>query len=1670
MHSSLLRATVRQRSSSLLLLLALLVSGAVEAQSPTILPTRGTRFWTGYMQNGFGAQSLKLHILSANAATGTVSMPLSGWSVNFSVPANNVTIIDVPTSAENSGSGAVAGKGVLVQSSDSINVFISSFQNFTHDLTQVLPESSLGNSYRVDSYQGLPNFNNLHKSELLVVATQDGTEVRITPSVNTLSGNAAGVPFTVNLNAGQSYQLQAATDVLDLTGSLVEATAASGVCRPFMVLGGSMCATVPGACQACDAIFEQLVPISAWGTRYFTAPINGVNTSTYRVLAHTNGTSITINGGAPIALNAGQRHEVNGSTAPVCIQSNQPVSVAQLLEGYSCAGSGDPSLLLVSPAERMSTQATWNTSISSQLNQHSVSVVVPNAAVGQLTLDGVVVNPALFQPYPGCADRKHAKMTVTPGRHRLQAAAGFQAYMFGLGYGESYAASVHDIRAIPVQQDSIVCGGGPLTLNAPEPLNNAVWTLADDPNNVVATGNSYSFTPTATGSYTITGALPVSGCPRSFTYHVGIPLTIPTLLTANDQPTVNICQYEPVQLALVPPPDPAWFEIQWTPAYSLNNDTISNPIATPLTTTWYRVRVISPSGCGNMDDSIRVNVIPAQILSLNTTAQPEAVCQGSTVQLTSRALRVIATDLFDGTLGSSWTTVQGGTISTACGSHSGSALYFNGNGQRYAQTIGLNTTGGGKLRFELKIATGTAPCDNADPGEDIILEYSINNGLNWTLFNTFGQDQFPDFTAVDLFIPPAAETANTMFRSRQLSNSGAGQDNWALDDLIIARYDNNYLSYNWSQPSTLNNSSSSAPIATPSATGWYVLNATDPMAGCVYRDSVFVQVDPAFNLSITPNTTLCAVAGLPLTATPSSGTGITYAWTPNNGTLSATNVQSPTATPTTTTTYSVTATTSIGCTASRQVTITVGQLLSMNVTVADDTLCQGQSTQLTATAGGASGLSYAWSGAGLNNVAIANPTASPSQTTTYTCTVTHLASGCFLNQSLTVVVSTGYTANAGQDLTLCTTLGHQIVLQHNVPNPTFQWSPAPNLNAANIQSPTILADATATYSVTITDLNGCAVSDQVVITRAFSGVPAQSNASGCVNAPPTLTAPQPGVSYLWNTGAETASIVPTTSGPNTVTITNAEGCEVSTTFNVTLFPLPVVNLGPDLSLCGVISQVINAGNAGSAYAWSTGATTQQITAGSSGTYAVTVTNGNGCSASDEMLLALNSLPADALNDVTTCETSTVSLNAANTGSTFLWNTSATTQSIAPTTSGTYSVTVTTPQNCTGTFDAVVTLVPTITVDLGNDTTICQGTMITIDVGNPGMTYLWSTSATTPTISVNIAGTYSVVVSNGSCNATDAMNLAVDNAPSDVLQDVTQCIGQPAVLDAGNSGSTYLWNLGTTARTLTVNSSGTYSVFVTNATGCSANFDAIVQLVQPPVVQLGRDSVLCEGEELVVDAGNPGATYRWNTGSTSRTIPITQAGTYSVDVSNGYCERSDAIGVQFNPTPAQMATRQFHTCLGEDEEFVRLNAGNPGSRYDWSTGETSQVILAGAYGWYVVEVLNQFDCAARDSAQVIEFCPSAIFIPNTFTPNADGTNDIFIPVGKNIASMHLYVFDRWGNQLFESNDPSMGWDGTYGGEVVKNDIYVWRLNYKFFDDKDGKIGQEQQQLGHIQVLR
>lgn len=1650
----------------------LFVATAVSAQSEH-LDTRGREFWLGFMQNASGTQQLSVKITSAQATTGTVSVPLAGWSTSFAVSANGVTSVAIPNIYEVTGSETVLDRGVHITSVEPITVTAVNYQNQTTDAAQVLPVSGLGTSYRVDALPGtstsFPNGTYIFRSEFMVVATQDGTTISITPTTTTTGGHAPGVPFTVDLNAGQVFQVQALSGLSDLTGTVITGTAQSGPCRPFAVFGGSMCAVV--SCAACDHVNEQMTPVNTWGTSFHTVPLGNLSAWGYRVLAHEDNTWVTIDSGAPVQLNAGETHQVLNTTQAVCVTSDKPVSVTQMMQGATCSGSGDPSLLLLTPDDRMSNSAQFTTLFSTQaVMGHFVSVVTPTGAIPQLQLDGSPVAPALFTTYSACPGLSYASVFIAAGTHRLSSPAGFLAYAYGMATGESYMYGISNNMEEPVAQDSVICSSGPITLSAPIVLTNAQWTMASDPGTVLATGNSYTFTPDHNDVYRVDGELSPSGCTKHFEFQVGLPVEPQLDLNVNGSTTTTVCQFTSVQLGTGAIPDAQWFDLNWSPSAQLSDPSIPDPVAYPSQDTWYKLQVTSPVGCGSAVDSVLVQVHPSNIFAIRTSASDDSICAGNTTTLHAEVERVLFADAFEGAWAPWWESIQGASISDACGSVTGEALYFNGNGTRSAIAPPIDLSNGGVAHFTLKIASGAAPCDDADPGEDVVLEYSTD-GLAWNILETLHENAYPAFTPLDVAIPALGVGGNAVrLRWRQLAHSGAGQDNWSMDNVLITRYEDPVGQLTWTPAATLSNAGIAMPIATPTSDTWYLAEVVNA-SGCTYTDSVLVQVAPSFSIQPINDTVRCDAAGIQLHAQATSGSGIAWSWAPVTG-LSSTTIADPVASPSATTTYTVHATNSWGCTASEQVSVGVSQLSSVTTSSSDATICHDGTVELSAAVNSTGPYTLAWSPSSVvANPSAATTLATPTDTTDFICTVTDTQTGCLRTSSTTVNVNPAYTVALTSDTTVCSALGMQLQANHNLAPPyQVAWTPAGHLNADNILAPTILVDTTTTYVVTLTDQNGCSIMDSTTISVAFDNLITPVNMSTCAGQQLVLDAGFPGSSYEWNTNATTQAITVNQPGQYTVTITDSQACQAIKTFYASFNPLPVVDLGPDLAVCGQMNHVLDAGNAGNSVLWSTGATTSQITVNATGTYGVTVTTPQGCQAADEVLIALNPAPLDMLQDVTVCEESQPTLDAGNPGSTYLWSTGETTQSIHPSASGTWSVTVTTPQNCSGTFDAEVTLMPRVLVALGPDQEHCEGTPVQLNAGTAPLDYAWNTGHTTALLDIDTSGTYIATVTNGYCTASDTVVVIFHPGPVDDLNDITACTGQPITFDAGNPGATYAWSNGQSAQAITVSTQGQYNVTVTNAFGCEATFDATATFVDPPSVDLGPDTVLCAGEWITLDAGNPGNTYAWSTGATTRTIVAGSTGEYMVEVNNGYCTTSDEVRVIFNPTPDRIPTHQYFACLDEDPHFVEIDAGNPGSTFLWDDGQASQMIRATTYGWRSVAITNAFGCSLADSALVNEFCRPTIFIPNTFTPNGDGRNDIWLPVGNNIGEYEMYVFDRWGGVIFHSTDVNVGWDGTVGGQQMPNDIYAFRVVYRLVEDSNGRLGFEQTKLGHVQVLR
>ncbi len=1112
------------------LIAVVLFGSVVEAQQ--LIPTRGKEFWMGFMRNYDGAQRQDLFISSDVNTSGVVSAPLFGWSEPFTVTANTVTTIEVPLGLMNNQSEVIDNKGVHIESEDTVAVYALSFQNATADATVIYPVKSTGTDYRVQAYRGFPDIPS-YSSEFLVVATADSTEIEITATANTVGGHAAGAPWTIQLNAGESYQVQAQIDAGDLTGSTVRATAESGACRPFSVYGGSVCPQVPAGCAACDHVYEQNLPTPFWGSNYYSVPWEDTYAYTYRILAHTNGTSVTVDNDPPIVLSAGQVVEVNGTDVPHCFTGNQPFSVAQFMQGSDCSGQSDPAMLLLNAQEQKINDITFATVVSNAITAHYINVVVDASDVGTVVLDGNTVPAIQFNPFPACADRYYAALDLDPGSHRISCPNGLTGYVYGTGPNyETYAYSVGSFTPLPaLNYDTAFCGldtSDTVTLSPPDPVFNPVWTTQSSPDDTLSTDLVYTFQPNASDVYVITGTENISGCVQQ--YFFSVELGDPPTTNINAPP--SICAYTPVQLDLQLTPS-GTYNYQWTPAAGLDNDNAQDPVATPAHDTWYYVNVTTITGCAATSDSVLVTVTDGDVLNVSATSDPLLVCLGESAQLDVAVRQIIAEDDFDAGIGTIWEQVSGAQANAICGSVVGDALRFNDAGTRVARTVPLDVSAGGALRFALKICNGTAPCDDVDPGENIYVEYTIN-GSSWVIMATYTEAMFPDFTSVVLDIPLAAQTDATQFRWRQLLNSGSDQDNWVLDDVAIAADDATNITFNWSPPGTLSNASIADPVATPLSTQVYTVNLIDQTTGCAYQDEVTLNVGPPFTLEVTNDTAVCGLGlGLQLEADPVEPGSYTWQWGPDDGSLLSIFSQSTAAFPFQTTDYIVEVTSQFGCVITDTVTVRVVETMSTDIFATPNPICEGQEAQLQVQAFQGSGnYGYVWTPpASLDDGMIAMPIATPTVTTVYTVTVTDLLCGAIQISSIEVEVLPAPPLDLGPDQPICP--DQQVTLDAGAAQ-GYLWS-------TSATTATITVDTPDTYWVEA--VNGaCTATDSIVLSATPDPGELGFTVYGCEARTATLTIPYANGTYLWATGDTTQSITVGLLGDYPFTLIDQSGC------------------------------------------------------------------------------------------------------------------------------------------------------------------------------------------------------------------------------------------------------------------------------------------------------------------------------------------------------------------------------------------------------------------------------------------------------------------------------------------------------------------------------------------------
>lgn len=428
-------------------------------------------------------------------------------------------------------------------------------------------------------------------------------------------------------------------------------------------------------------------------------------------------------------------------------------------------------------------------------------------------------------------------------------------------------------------------------------------------------------------------------------------------------------------------------------------------------------------------------------------------------------------------------------------------------------------------------------------------------------------------------------------------------------------------------------------------------------------------------------------------------------------------------------------------------------------------------------------------------------------------------------------------------------------------------------------------------------------------------------------------------------------------------------------------------------------------------------------------------------------------------DTAMCTSDTITMSLSRECSTsFLWQDGSVDSFLTITQPGIYWVQV---SNICHVFSdtIVISVDSSVNIHLGNDTTICSNETITLDAGKPGLQYLWSTGDTTQGTIVNQAGQYWLRVTSGSCTGTDTIQINIKDPPLIHLgNDTMLCENDIITLDAGYPAAVHLWSTGDSSSSIAVENPGIYWVQVLDDNCMGSDTINILYSPLPEPVIIG-DTVICGDSSVVLQVQQAMDAYLWSTGSTDSCIQVMDPGLYWVVARQGGCYGRDTINVH-QLQPINLG-EDLVVCQGES---TVLNGPAEMDHYRWSTGDTTAQIIALAPGEYWLTVsLGQ--CQSSDNIE-IKHLNGAVFFANSFTPNQDGLNDIFKPIGIGIGQYELRIFTRWGEQIFHSSDPERGWDGTFKGKVCMNGIYAWRAVYTTLCSD----GSQQIKLGKVLLLK
>lgn len=556
-----------------------------------------------------------------------------------------------------------------------------------------------------------------------------------------------------------------------------------------------------------------------------------------------------------------------------------------------------------------------------------------------------------------------------------------------------------------------------------------------------------------------------------------------------------------------------------------------------------------------------------------------------------------------------------------------------------------------------------------------------------------------------------------------------------------------------------------------------------------------------------------------------------------------------------------------------------------------------------------------------------------------------------------------------------------------------------------------------------------------------------------------------GTFFQWSNGHPSLNQAVTQSGVYSITIGNSCDTIVDEVEVQVEHPFPFYSTIDTIAICEG-SVLIDAPIPNARYEWSNGTSRSSLRVHASGKYWVRIMNA--CDTLvDTTTVLITGPPTSILGYiVTVCRGNALVLDAQNFGSTYLWSTGDTTRRITVSDSGRYYVDI---ENPCGFFrDSIyVFVVDPVELILSNDTFACVGDQLVLEASNPFSTYQWNTGDTTGSITIDATGKYYVTVTNACGSRTDSVSVTFLDVPEFEFDSVFRCESNQSISVYAPSGINYAyqWSTGASTPMVDLTQEGLYWLTIDN--GCFTHTDTFVLMEEYPLdVDMGPDTVLCLGENLLLNVQFPGRiTARWNTGDVGSSLLVDKPGNYSVRVRNSCGEYYDTIRVWYedplSPEPIERilcwGTTYTYDLTFEHHRDVL-----------WDDGDSSLIKEFQKGGVYNYQLTNSCGAFEQTLDLMEENCDCPFYVPNAFTPDEDGVNDLFA-YGYECAIIDftIKIFSRWGDQVFYSTNPLHYWDGTRGGQSLPIGVYNYVISIVY-----SKYGQRETKYlqGTVTIIR